>query len=716
MKKHHENVHLIYSSSKSKRLNNSKSLCNSEESSNVKYICIENEDKGCHSKNSNIPRIIGYTCPDCQRTFKSFTLIAEHKVGSECVPFCQNISSHIVSNLRETEENEQEQNVDFDSRISSQLSLSPLFDLFSSVPICALSTSKIKDENLLELSQPLKHHRKRKLSFRNLTSDNVDFLKVHYNFNHFPPSKDIAAMAKRLSVERECVGHWFQKERSKERKGFMSVEYQPPRECQHCPSIFVHLEALKRHENDAHDPNSICIKFICPVDNCNAKFLNSTLLETHRLTHDDDSNKIAIKNREVNSRYDENFLEKHYAENNFPTPMEIGFIGRRLQLESLAIHWWFKERRAKHAVDIEKQMLQHRKQCNDKNCCTCSTTGKSKNISTTKECEVCDAAFLDAQHYRKHFDVHFTNNCLVCIECGAEYYNALALETHMYRHSILSKTGDLLLLSKTIKSSGEYKFTFLHVQIMMSHFKHNNFPSRNELKLIAKRLKTPIKYVIAWFAMQRSVPPTMANGKALAVNLCPFTLKSNSESSNINCSLCSSEFLTTNHIRTHVAAHKSNIQYICNTCQLVFLHKKLLETHSLSHFSGTKLKSRIRTQERYHKENCKSLIKSSIVNVNSEENANAPEEAQKNIEECTNADVGLKNISSLALNEGNSLSTNSLGNSSDIIQLKKSNFLSNEDKSTLLSDKNEANLKLNMDQMNEDSLSEDDELRLVIDE
>lgn len=35
-------------------------------------------------------------------------------------------------------------------------------------------------------------------------------------------------------------------------------------------------------------------------------------------------------------------LEAHYSDNNFPEPMDIGFIARRLEVDPLHIHMWFK--------------------------------------------------------------------------------------------------------------------------------------------------------------------------------------------------------------------------------------------------------------------------------------------------------------------------------------------------------------------------------------
>ena len=37
-------------------------------------------------------------------------------------------------------------------------------------------------------------------------------------------------------------------------------------------------------------------------------------------------------------------LEAHYSDNNFPDPMDIGFIARRLQVDPLSVHLWFKVR------------------------------------------------------------------------------------------------------------------------------------------------------------------------------------------------------------------------------------------------------------------------------------------------------------------------------------------------------------------------------------
>lgn len=39
-------------------------------------------------------------------------------------------------------------------------------------------------------------------------------------------------------------------------------------------------------------------------------------------------------------------LEAHYSDNNFPDPMDIGFIARRLEVDPLHIHMWFKVRLA----------------------------------------------------------------------------------------------------------------------------------------------------------------------------------------------------------------------------------------------------------------------------------------------------------------------------------------------------------------------------------
>ncbi|KAK7069294.1 hypothetical protein SK128_012734 [Halocaridina rubra] len=207
------------------------------------------------------------------------------------------------------------------------------------------------------------------------TDEEQKILVTHYDRNNFPLPSDMSLLARRLGVRYRQIMYWFQNRRNKERRRSKEGKRTPPIECQKCKASFVTEENLKRHQDNIHGGETSVSKteHVCPAIGCEAVFYNSELLVTHSLVHqlgtdalrpDElgdpqtavisqvDIDDLRPTEETVSHRVpklgtpalwtDFNILEAHYSDNNFPDPMDIGFIARRLKVAPLRVHTWFK--------------------------------------------------------------------------------------------------------------------------------------------------------------------------------------------------------------------------------------------------------------------------------------------------------------------------------------------------------------------------------------
>lgn len=140
-----------------------------------------------HQCSKFMPQLVGYKCPECNKTFQSFLSIAEHKEQSDCKRFLP------ILPAPPSKENAMDH---FPS-----LTRSEFFHLYPT------ETSQRKGNVSTKL--------KEKTGF---SRSSICFLQVHYKHDNYPSPKEIELMSKRLGIERHKVDLWFQKQRNRERK------------------------------------------------------------------------------------------------------------------------------------------------------------------------------------------------------------------------------------------------------------------------------------------------------------------------------------------------------------------------------------------------------------------------------------------------------------------------------------------------------------------
>ncbi|XP_064099059.1 uncharacterized protein LOC135210161 isoform X2 [Macrobrachium nipponense] len=405
------------------------------------------------------------------------------------------------------------------------------------------------------------------------TDEEQRVLVTHYDGNNFPLPSEMSLLARRLGVRYRQVMHWFQNRRSKERKKIKEGGKLPPVECHRCKASFVTEESLSRHKKLAHgevnnpgteaEAETPLMEHACTTPGCGAFFPNEELLVTHSLAHQIDVDAVQTEEEEDDHKLpnlgpttlwkDFAVLEAHYSDNNFPDPMDIGFIARRLQVDPLHVHLWFKERRKQHIRKLEENGTKVME----------GETAVSTQKALSKVCSKCDAAFICQMDLDTHEDMHKSSWSQVCSMCGAEFSNVVVLETHWIRHGIEVKRQSP---DRPTKAS----FSNAQMEVLDTHYEHNNFPMSLEIWLIAMRLNLRPRQVTHWFQNKR--------GRDRRVQ------KITTASSRI-CLHCGASFICDEFLEKHMQTHKIESRFTCSECKVVYLSAVLLETHSLYHTS-----------------------------------------------------------------------------------------------------------------------------------
>ena len=120
---------------------------------------------------------------------------------------------------------------------------------------------------------------------REYTQEEQLILLTHFQYNHFPPTRELKLIARRLNITHRQIMHWFQNRRSKERKS-LPYSRRVSKQCPDCKATFVHDEGLDVHRSISHNPGSIGVQFGCPVQSCLMSFPSEVLLQTHELLHE----------------------------------------------------------------------------------------------------------------------------------------------------------------------------------------------------------------------------------------------------------------------------------------------------------------------------------------------------------------------------------------------------------------------------------------------
>ncbi|CAL4113514.1 unnamed protein product, partial [Meganyctiphanes norvegica] len=392
----------------------------------------------------------------------------------------------------------------------------------------------------------------------------------------------MSLMARRLVVRYKQVIHWFQNKRSKDRK--QSEGKHQPVQCNICRATFVSDSNLEIHKEEYHESEGTeKTKLSCSLSNCPAKFTNAELLATHKVSHElrDEIEDHKIDDCEDEEEQDDTslllknvgILEAQYKDNNFPDSMDIGFIARRLSVDPLYVHMWFKERRSQQINTLTAEGVE------------LSETQKDQSSQRvfSKECRHCVAAFISQVDLDAHEQMHQSPTAQVCSKCGAEFSNAVALETHWIRHGVFKggasnhqqhqQKKDVIPHYATEEGRGPERgakayFTTSQLRVLDAHFMMNHFPGTVEVRLLAKRLGLRPRQVIHWFQNKR----------------CKIRrIQKNKTHSSSTCSVCGAAFICESTLDNHTRLHQMDLQYNCKVCSAVFLSPILLETHMLHH-------------------------------------------------------------------------------------------------------------------------------------
>ncbi|KAK8728183.1 hypothetical protein OTU49_009154, partial [Cherax quadricarinatus] len=259
-------------------------------------------------------------------------------------------------------------------------------------------------------------------------------------------------------------------------------------------------------------------------------------------------------------------FEAHYFHNNFPDPMDIGYIAQRLEIDPLDVHIWFKERRKQHILKLEGSKHEGLE----------GEESVSSQRSMSKMCSTCDAAFICHSDLIAHEEMHKSSWARACKLCGKQYSNLITLETHSIRHGIkVGQKNEQNSQSKYISSTGA-PLSDSQLKVLDTHYEHNNFPGTTEVWLVAKRLNLKPQRVRYWFQTKRRKDRR--------------SQKMETKSSCV-CSRCGAGFISEFHLENHKKLHRSKQRFPCTQCKAVFISSTILETHQLNHdlISGSKI-------------------------------------------------------------------------------------------------------------------------------
>ncbi|XP_050721013.1 uncharacterized protein LOC127000915 isoform X2 [Eriocheir sinensis] len=435
------------------------------------------------------------------------------------------------------------------------------------------------------------------------TEEEQSILATHYRENNFPMPAEMSLLAKRLGVRYRQIMHWFQNRRSKDRKQQRESECvwekSPPVECLECKSTFVTERNLRNHQEAVHGVarESLAQEFVCSAAGCDATFTNEDLLVTHKLAHLPETEANGMGSHRLTilgpkpqwKNFTVTVLEAHYSDNNFPEPMDIGFIARRLEVDPLHVHMWFKERRNQHIRKLEESgrevMEEH--------------LAVSSQRVLSKTCFTCDAAFICQTDLDTHLEMHKSSWAQMCTMCGQEFSNIIALETHWIRHGVnfmgedaaggeggkdtttaTTTTATTNTTSTTTtdatttqppapERAAKATFTGLQLKVLDGHYQQNHFPGTTEVWLVAKRLGLRPRQVTHWFQNRRGRERRAHKVTAPASHPCLW---------------CGAAFISQFALRHHRRQHRlASSHHMCPRCPAVFLAAMLLETHALYH-------------------------------------------------------------------------------------------------------------------------------------
>uniref|UniRef100_A0A0P4W0Y7 Uncharacterized protein n=1 Tax=Scylla olivacea TaxID=85551 RepID=A0A0P4W0Y7_SCYOL len=427
------------------------------------------------------------------------------------------------------------------------------------------------------------------------TEEEQSILATHYRENNFPMPAEMSLLAKRLGVRYRQIMHWFQNRRSKERKQ-QRENKNPPVECVECKSTFVTEQNLKSHQAAVHSEakESAVQEFPCTAPGCDASFTNEDLLVTHRLAHLPESEGNGMGSSRLTilgpkpqwKNFTVTVLEAHYSDNNFPEPMDIGYIARRLDVDPLHIHMWFKERRNQHIRKLEESgrvVVE-------------GGLAVSSQRALSRVCNTCDAAFICQTDLDTHSEMHKSSWAQKCNMCSKEFSNVIALETHWIRHGVefmgeagegtkqeATTTAATTTASTTTTTTtaapppslpapermAKASFSGLQLKVLDGHYQQNHFPGAAEVWLVARRLGLRPRQVTHWFQNRRGRERRAHKVTTPASHPCLW---------------CGAAFITPPALRRHRRHHRNTAaRHACAQCPAVFLTAMLLETHSLLH-------------------------------------------------------------------------------------------------------------------------------------
>ncbi|XP_068249240.1 uncharacterized protein [Palaemon carinicauda] len=466
------------------------------------------------------------------------------------------------------------------------------------------------------------------------TDEEQRVLVTHYDGNNFPLPSEMSLLARRLGVRYRQVMHWFQNRRSKERKKIKEGGKLPPVECQRCKASFVTEENLSRHKKLAHgdvnesEAESPLMEHACNTPGCGAFFPNAELLVTHSLAHQIDADAMQTEEEEDDHKLpnlgpttlwkDFAILEAHYSDNNFPDPMDIGFIARRLQVDPLHVHLWFKERRKQHIRKLEE----------NGNKVMEGEIAVSTQKALSKVCSKCNAAFICQTDLDTHEDMHKSSWSQVCSMCGLEFSNVVVLETHWIRHGIEVKRQSP---DRPTKAS----FSNAQMEVLDTHYEHNNFPMSLEIWLIAMKLNLRPRQVTHWFQNKRGRDRRVQKITTACSRICLH---------------CGASFICDEFLEKHMQLHKTEARFTCSECKVVYLSPVLLETHSLYHTSIPKYRIPRRCNDGVRDP----MTEGQVKNTNSpeiEEDHSDSSEGELRIDESENFVISIENNEDSDVNE-----------------------------------------------------------------
>ncbi|XP_047739982.1 uncharacterized protein LOC125179005 [Hyalella azteca] len=449
---------------------------------------------------------------------------------------------------------------------------------------------------------------------REYTQDEQLILLAHFQHNHFPPTRELKLLAKRLNITHRQIMHWFQNRRSKERKS-LPYSRRVSRQCSDCKATFVHDEGLASHKAESHDPSSVAVQFVCPVKSCMMSFPSAVLLQTHELLHDKKDagfRKCLSEMESTTVKKTRRILPKKLHMEGFnsslalkipglsssscspytspmsspPLPSFLSLkpklLGTRLSLpglEGLSLPGSNPATNMTSTYPVGKGFPVVKSPTS-----TASEVGATapNNNEVTSSAGNEDPAVHIINKLHLNIESKFSHGCGVKAKTSPRWsFGSLTSpDSSMPAGPASPMSSAASVCNLASESLAQLNF----------HFQENNFPSPQELLALSREFGLDVQSLSAWYKSQRqlTVSKELVGGTSISCCWSPTLsggavfVGSDSETEQ-TCPMCSAAFVTKRDLQQHIRLHSDPAAFTCDVCHAVFRHECVYGSHAAEH-------------------------------------------------------------------------------------------------------------------------------------